>query len=140
MANDLNQCNFIGRLGADPDARFLPSGDPVVGFRIAVGWKSKDKEGAEWISISAFGKLAEICAEYLRKGARVFISGRLQTDEYEKDGVKQYRTKIIADKMQMLDTKADSPARDSVPASAPRQPAAPAAGNGFEGMDDDIPF
>lgn len=103
MANDLNQCNFIGRLGRDPETRYMPSGDAITSFSIAVGWKSKDKEGAEWVNIVSFGKLAEICAEYLKKGAQVFISGRFKTEEYtDKEGVKRYSTKIVADNMQML--------------------------------------
>lgn len=75
MANDLNMCSFIGRLGADPETRYAASGDPVCSFRIAVGWKTKEKEGAEWVSITAFGKLAEICGQYLAKGSQVFVSG-----------------------------------------------------------------
>ena len=107
MSNDLNQCNFIGRLGADPETRYSPAGDPVCSFRIAVGWKSKEKEGAEWVSITAFGKLAEICSQYLSKGSQIFVSGRMKTDEYEKDGVKRYSTKIVADRMQMLGGKSE---------------------------------
>ena len=114
MANDLNQCNFIGRLGKDPEQRFMPNGDAVTSFSIASGWKTKDKEGADWVNITAFGKLAEICHEYLRKGSQVFISGRMKTDEYEKDGIKRYSTKIIADRMQMLGSKGDAqPRQDS---------------------------
>jgi single-strand DNA-binding protein len=145
MANDLNQCNFIGRLGADPESRFMPTGDAVSNFRIAVGWKTKDKEGAEWVPVVVFGKLAEICNQYLVKGSQVFISGRFRTREWEKDGVKRYSTEIIADQMQMLGGKgADSGERQQ---SAPRQqrqtPArtqsAP-SGGGLDEMDPDIPF
>ena len=134
MSNDLNQCNFIGRLGADPETRYLPNGDAVASFRIAVGWKGKDKEGAEWVSISAFGKLAEICGQWLKKGSQVFISGRMKTDEYEKDGVKRYSTKIIADRMQMLGGKS----REEGQASAPQVPKQHSTS--FDDMDDDIPF
>lgn len=148
-SNDLNQCNFIGRLGADPETRYLPSGDAVASFRIAVGWKSREKEGAEWVSIVAFGKLAEICGQYLTKGSQVFISGRFKTDEYEKNGEKRYSTKIVADRMQMLGGKSErSQQHDDSGYSAPtqreqpRQPA-PASGGGSSGFgdfDDDIPF
>lgn len=69
MSKDLNQCNFIGRLGADPESRALPSGDAVCNFRIACGWKTKDKEGTEWVPAVAFGKLGEICERYLRRAA-----------------------------------------------------------------------
>ena len=149
MANDLNQCNFIGRLGADPETRYMPNGDAVVSFRIAVGWKSKEREGAEWVSISAFGKLAEICGQYLSKGSQVFISGRFKTDEYEKNGEKRYSTKIIADRMQMLGSKADRQSNSHhddyghqpQPQQQQRQQKAPAYdSSGFDSMDDDIPF
>ena len=122
MANDLNMCSFIGRLGADPETRFTTSGDPVCSFRIAVGWKSKEKEGTEWVSITTFGKLAEICGQYLVKGSQVFVSGRMKTDEYEKDGVKRYSTKIVADRMQMLGGKqtSDEPKQEKPERSAPQ--------------------
>lgn len=103
MSNDLNQCNFIGRLGNDPEARFLPDGTAVTSISIAVGWKSRDKEGAEWVPVTAFGKLAEIMSQYLKKGSQVYISGRFKTDKYQaQDGSDRYSTKIIADRMQML--------------------------------------
>ena len=140
MSNDLNQCNFIGRLGSDPETRFMPNGDGVCSFRIAVGWKTKEKEGAEWVSITAFGKLSEICAKYLTKGSQVFVSGRMKTDEYEKDGIKRYSTKIVADRMQMLGGKSDR--SESAP-SQPKQEQRNAQGapkTSFDGMDDDIPF
>ena len=66
MSNDLNQCNFIGRLGREPDVRYLPSGEVMVNIAIAVGWKSKNKEGTEWVPIKFFGKLAEIVEQYLQ--------------------------------------------------------------------------
>lgn len=145
MANDLNQCTFIGRLGADPETRYLPSGDPVVSFRIAVGWKTKEKEGAEWVPITAFGKLAEICGQYLVKGSQVYISGRWKTDEYEKNGEKRYSTKIVAEKMQMLGGKSDrqnSGYDDGYqqPQRQQRQQSSGGGGGGFADMDDDIPF
>lgn len=105
MANDLNQCSFIGRLGRDPETRYMPNGDPTTSFSIAVGWKAKDKEGAEWVNIVTFGKLAQICGEWLKKGSQVFIQGRFRTREWEKDGVKRYSTEIVADQMQMLGGK-----------------------------------
>lgn len=106
MASDHNYCAFIGRLGADPETRYLPSGDAVTNFRIAVGWKSKDKEGTEWITINAFGKLAEVCGQYLSKGSRVFVSGAMRTRKWtDKSGAERFSTEIVADKMQMLDGK-----------------------------------
>lgn len=137
MSNDLNQWNGIGHLGSDPETRYTSSGAPVTSFSIACGWKSKDKEGTEWVNITAFGKLAEICEKYLRKGKQVFIQGRLTTDKYEKDGVTRYSTKVVADRMQMLggssqSGQAPAPARNATP-----QETAPVDG-GFE--DDSIPF
>jgi len=114
----------------------MPNGDAVVSFSIAVGWKTKDKEGAEWVNITAFGKLAEICNKYLMKGSQVFIQGRMKTDEYEKDGIKRYSTKIVADRMQMLGGKSE--ASNSKQSTEPEQSQlAPAAG--FDD-DSDIPF
>lgn len=139
MSNDLNQCNFIGRLGRDPEVRYMPSGDAIASFSIAVGWKSNDKEGAEWVPITAFGKLAEICGEYLRKGSQVFISGRFKTDKYQdKDGNDRYTTKIIADRMQMLGSRGTS--SETGEASPAQRPARAPAGGDFENFEDDIPF
>ena len=154
MSNDLNQCNFIGRLGADPETRYMPSGEPICNFRIAVGWKTKDKEGAEWVSITAFSKLAEICGQYLKKGSQVFVSGRMKTDEYEKDGVKRYSTKIVADRMQMLGGRGDAGGGQSSGEPQQRQQQQRPQGNGggqqqrqnapqsrgFDDFEDDIPF
>lgn len=144
MANDLNQCNFIGRLGKDVEIRYIPSGDAVASFSIAVGWKSKDKEGAEWVNVTAWGKLAEICGQYLKKGSRVFVSGRFKTEKYnDKDGVERYSVKIMADQMQILDPKEsgddDRAAKQSKPAKVEKQP------ERFSGLEDafdekDIPF
>ncbi len=101
--NDLNNCQFIGRLGKDPEMKYLNSGDAVCNFSIAVGWKSKDKEGAEWVNITAFGKLGEVCGQYLHKGSQVFVQGRFKTDKYtDKNGVEKYSTKIQAEKIQFL--------------------------------------
>lgn len=120
MANDLNQCTFTGRLGKDPETRYLGNGDPVTSFSIAVGWKSKDKEGTEWVNVVAFGKLAEICGEYLRKGSKVLIGGSMRTRSWDdKDGNKRYTTEIVADKMLMLDGKQEAakPEQDAKQAS-----------------------
>lgn len=120
--NDLNQCNFIGRLGDDPRTRDTTSGS-VCSFRIAVGWKSKEKDGTEWVSIVTFGKLAEICGQYLKKGSRVFVSGSFKTRKYEKDGRDVYVTEISANHMQMLDGKPSG--------GGQHNPAKPAAEEGF---------
>ena len=96
MSNDLNYCAFIGRLGKEVETRYMPSGEAVASFSIAVGSQWKNKEGekqdsTEWVNITAFGKLAEICGKYLEKGSQVFISGRLYhgamyTYEFQKKG------------------------------------------------------
>lgn len=157
----LNQCNFIGNVG-QIETKYLPSGEAITNLSIAVNDKYKNKAGelvetTEWVRVSFFGKLAEICAQYLQKGSSIFVSGRMKTDEYEKDGIKRYSTKIIADKMQMLGSKGgasggmadmdSAPRQDSSgaprqssrpPASAPAK--APAGGGSFDDLEDDIPF
>lgn len=161
MSNDLNQCQFIGRLAKEPDVRYMPNGKAATSFSIAVGsqWKSKDgakQESVEWVNITAFDKLGEICGEYLRKGSQVFISGRMKTEKYQaKDGTDRYSTKIIAENMQMLGSKRDASDNDSPadrqPSGENRQQSAPvetydkglrqpAQGGAFANFDDDIPF
>ena len=105
MSRDLNLCQFIGRLGRDPETRHMPSGDAVTNISIACGWKTKEKEGTEWVPIVFFGKLAEIAAKYLVKGSQVYVSGRYRTQSWEKDGQKHYRTEVVADQLQMLGGK-----------------------------------
>ena len=141
MANDLNQCNFIGRLGKDVETRYASSGDAIASFSIAIGsqWKNKEgekQESTEWVNISAFGKLAEICSQYLVKGSQVFISGRIKTDKYtDKQGVEKYSTKIIADRMQMLGGKSTGERSEpKEPSKKEREPGS------FEDFEDDIPF
>lgn len=124
MANDLNRCEFIGRLGRDPESRYTPSGDQVVNFSLAVDWKTKDKEGVEWINVVAFGKLAQICADYLSKGKQVYIAGRYNTQKWQdkETGQDRYSTRIIADQMQMLGGREDGEQQ-----AAPQRPQRPAA-------------
>jgi single-strand DNA-binding protein len=140
MANDLNRCEFIGRLGKDPEVRYSPAGDAVCNFSIAVGSKFNEKESTEWVRIVTFKKLAGICGDYLRKGSQVYIAGRMTTRKWvNKDGVDQYTTEVIADQMQMLGGKSaeDSPA----PQKAPKQDAYRAIkeGNAMD-LEDDVPF
>lgn len=143
MANDLNCCNFIGRLGRDVETRYMPSGQAVASFSLAVGSTWKDKQGqkqesTEWVSITAFGNLAEICSQYLVKGSQIFVSGRMKTDKYtDKNGVEKYSTKVIADRMQMLGGKQD----DAEPAQPrPSRQDAQKPSGGFDDMDNYIPF
>lgn len=106
----INKCLFIGNLTRDPEVRYSQSGQAVVSFAIACNETWKDKEGqkqerVEFVNITAFGKLGEICEKYLQKGKQVYIEGRMQTDKYEKDGRDVYSTKIIASQMTMLRQK-----------------------------------
>lgn len=111
MARNLNRCEFIGRLGKDPDVRYTPNGDAVVNFNIAVGESWKDDQGekqerTEWVRIVAWNKLAEICGEYLKKGAKIYIAGKLRTRKWEdQNGQDKYTTEILAKEMEMLDTR-----------------------------------
>lgn len=107
----LNRVQLIGRLGKDPETRFTPTGKKVAHFSLAVSnrWKTKEgesKEYTEWFNIEAWGRLGEICQQYLHKGSLVYVEGRLKTDRYEdKDGETKYFTKVVALTMQMLDKK-----------------------------------
>lgn len=146
MANDLNNCNFIGRLGKDVEIRYMPSGGAVASFSIAVGsqWTDKQsgekREETEWVNLTAFGKLAEICEKYLTKGSQVFVSGRMKTDKYEKDGVTRYSTKVIVDRMQMLGSRGDNQQSAQNNSTAQAKTAQPAQQANVDDFDDDIPF
>jgi len=113
MSNDLNQCNFIGRLGKDPETRFTTGGEAICSFSIGCGWAYKTNKGTEWVSVSVFGKLAEICQQYLKKGSQVYVSGKMKTDKYEKDGVTKYSVKINANTVQFLGKSEDKTATKS---------------------------
>jgi len=103
----VNKVIIVGNLGADPETRYMPSGDAVTNIRVATTDRYKDKasgemkEATEWHRIAFFGRLAEIAGEYLKKGSSVYIEGRLKTRQWEKDGQKQYSTEIVAEQMQM---------------------------------------
>ena len=110
----LNRVQLIGRLGKDPSSRFTTNGKQVTTFSVAVSnrWKSKGetKEYTEWINVEAWGRLGEVCQEYLKKGSLIYLEGRLKTDKYEEDGESRFYTKVVALMMQMLDKKpADEP-------------------------------
>ena len=121
----VNKAMLIGRLGKDPEVRYTPDGAMVTSFSLATDEQWKDKNGekvqkTEWHRIVTFGKLAEICGNYLVKGKLVFIEGRIQTRSWEdKEGVKRNTTEIIANDMKMLDSKgqnkAGDPSSDSTP-------------------------
>lgn len=124
MAMSLNRVQLIGNLTRDPEMRQIPGGQVVASFGVATNFRWKDQSGemkdkAEFHNIVVWRKLAEICGQYLRKGSKIYIDGRLQTREWEgEDGVKRYRTEIVADNMIMLDKKGDMPeaAMDREPA------------------------
>ena len=108
----LNRVQLIGNLGKDPEVRYTPTGTKVCTFSMAVNrrWKGRDgtaKEATDWFNIEVWGKLGEVCQQYLHKGSLAFIEGRLQTDRYEHEGETRYFTKVIARSMQMLDPKPD---------------------------------
>lgn len=108
----LNRVQLIGRLGKDPESRFTPNGKQVTHFSLAVSnrWKSADgeaKESTEWVNIEAWGRLGEVCQQYLHKGSLIYLEGRLKTDKYEEKGESKYFTKVVALVMQMLDRKQD---------------------------------
>ena len=114
----VNKVILIGRLGADPEIRYTADGQPVATFRIATSERWTDKNGnrqerVEWHRIVAFGRLAEICGEYLSKGRQVYIEGRLQTRSYEdRDGVKCYVTEVIVQDVRFLSSDSSSPAQN----------------------------
>jgi single-strand DNA-binding protein len=141
--SDLNKVMIIGRLGADPELKYMPSGKGVANIRVATSerWKDRQsgdaKERTEWHSVTAYDKLAEIIAEYLRKGSQVYIEGSLRTRKWQdKEGKDRYTTEIIAQQMQMLGGK---PLGGERPARQEQQRPAPPADDGG-GFDDDIPF
>lgn len=109
MARGVNKVIIVGNLGQDPETRYMPSGAAVTNFTVATNesWKDKQtgeqKERTEWHRVSMFNRLAEVAAEYLRKGSQVYIEGKLRTRKWQgKDGTDRYTTEIIADEMQML--------------------------------------
>jgi single-strand DNA-binding protein len=106
----LNRVQLIGRLGKDPESKFTPTGKKVTHFSLAVSnhWKDKNgetKESTEWANIEAWGRLGEVCQEYLKKGSLIFLEGRLKTDKYEDKGETRYFTKIVAQTLQFLDKR-----------------------------------
>lgn len=116
----VNKVLLIGNLGKDPETRYMPSGKAATNFSIATSERFKDKETGEprerteWHRIACFDRLAEIAAEYLKKGSKVFIEGKLRTRKWtDKDGKDQYSTEIIADQLQMLDGKREGAAPTS---------------------------
>jgi single-strand DNA-binding protein len=149
----VNKVILVGNLGADPETKYLPSGDAVTNIRIATTdrWKDKAsgemKEATEWHRIAFFGRLAEIAGEYLKKGSQVYVEGRIRTRKWQdKEGQDRYSTEIVADSMQMLGSRAGSgepraeAARSAEPKAATATAAAKKPAGKFDDMEDDIPF
>jgi single-strand DNA-binding protein len=157
MARGINKVILIGHLGQDPDVRALPSGSSIANLRIATteSWKDKQsgefKEATEWHTVVLFGRTAEVAAEYLKKGAQVYIEGRLRTRKWQdKTGNDRYSTEIVGQDMQMLGSRGQG-GGGRAQASAAGSAGASAAGAGgggeaeapttsTEDFDDDIPF
>jgi single-strand DNA-binding protein len=167
MARGINKVILVGNLGQDPETRAMPSGKAVTNVRLATSdsWRDKNtgeqKEQTEWHTVVFFDRLAEIAAEYLRKGSQVYVEGKLRTRKWQdKSGNDRYSTEIVANEMQMLGSRgggggggggggmggegggraparSQAPARDEFDQSAP---ASASAGKGDEAFDDDIPF
>ena len=150
MARGINKVILVGNLGKDPEVRYMPSGNAVCNVTIATSdsWKDKQsgeqKDRTEWHNVVFYSRLAEIAGEYLKKGSQVYVEGRLQTRKWQdQQGQDRYTTEIVADQMQMLDSRggsadfAPSPSRSAAPQSQPAPQAAAPMDNGFE---DDIPF
>ena len=151
MARGVNKVILIGNLGKDPEVRYSPNGGAIANITLATSesWKDKNTgeqvDKTEWHRIVFFRRLAEIAGEYLKKGSKVYIEGKLQTRKWQdKDGQDRWTTEVVANEMQMLDSKGggsgnfnqDVPAQ-SAPQTSQQQSAAPAPMNDF---DDDIPF
>ena len=144
---DLNKVMLIGRITKDPDARTTQTGQSVASFSVATNARWKDQQGqlqerGEFHNIVAWRKLADICKQYLRKGSKVYIEGRLQTRSWQdQQGVTKYRTEVVADNMIMLDSKGSGGGGASFDAPAPTTDAAPATTNDDEEIKvENIPF
>ena len=140
----VNKVILVCNLGGDPEVKHLSDGTALCNVSGATSEKWKDKktgqtqEKTEWHNLVAFGRTAEVMGEYLRKGSKIFVEGKLQTRNWEdKDGVKHYKTEVVVDRMQMLDSKGDGQAK---PQAKQPQRQAPPPQEDFGDFDDDIPF
>lgn len=157
MARGINKVIIVGNVGGDPETRYMPSGSAVTNLTVATNetWKDKQtgekKERTEWHRVAMFNRLAEIAAEYLRKGSQVYIEGKIRTRKWQdKDGQDRYTTEIIADEMQMLGGRGGAGGGDFGGGNqgggrAPSQGGNQGGGNappqpGPDDFDDDIPF
>jgi len=151
----VNKVILVGRLGKDPETRYMTNGEAVTNATLATSENWKDKSGekqerTEWHNLVFYRRLAEIAGEYLKKGSMIYVEGKLQTRKWQtKEGQDRYSTDIIADQMQMLSSKSSGGSNfevverptASAPAAAPTPgKPVPAKGGGFDNFDDDIPF
>jgi len=143
MAKSLNRAMLIGNLGRDPELRYTPAGVAVASFTIATNesWKDQDgnlQERTEWHNIVAWRKLAEICGEYLKKGKKIYVEGKIQTRSYDdkNTGAKRYITEIVADNIIMLDGRGGASSEGGSGVTPPAEQ--PESGGGAK--DDDLPF
>ncbi|MBI9081613.1 MAG: single-stranded DNA-binding protein [Pseudodesulfovibrio sp.] len=147
----LNKVMLIGHLGRDPEVRYTQAGLAIANISLATTEKFKGEDRTEWHRLVVFDKLAEICSQYLKKGSQVYFEGRIQTKEYEKDGIKRWSTEIVVNQMVMLGGKGESNATTGRTTSSAqgqrRQDTGPEPGGAPESIasmgdveDDDIPF
>jgi single-strand DNA-binding protein len=118
MKRGVNKVILVGLVGKDPESKVMPNGTAVVNFSLATSdsWKDKSgqqQESVEWHKLVCFGKLAEIIAQYVKKGSKLYLEGSLKTRSWDKDGVKQYATEIVVGEMQMLDGKPQESSQQS---------------------------
>jgi single-strand DNA-binding protein len=154
-ARGVNKVIIVGTMGQDPEVRYLPNGNAVTNLSLATSEQWTDKqtgqkvEKTEWHRVSMFGKIAEIAGEYLRKGSQVYIEGKLQTREWEKDGIKRYTTEIVVDQqgtMQLLGGKPNGQGQRQAPQGNQPQQAPQSSGPGpdyapdFDSFDQNIPY
>lgn len=153
----VNKVILVGNVGSEPEVRYMPNGNAVANLSVATSetWKDKNtgdqQEKTEWHRVVFFNRLAEIVEQYVKKGSKLYLEGRLQTRSWEQDGVKRYTTEVVANEMQMLDSRnasmdqggngfgqqqSSQPTQQSAPSAAPAQ----AAPSNFDNFDDDIPF
>ena len=137
----VNKVIIIGNLGNDPEVKAMPNGDYVANFSLATSetWKDKStgekQEKTEWHRCVAFRKQAEVIQQYVKKGSKLYIEGRLQTRKWDKDGVTHYSTEIVVNDFQFLDSK-----QETGGSQAQSKPATGESGQGFDDFDSDIPF
>ena len=151
----VNKVILLGRVGNDPEVKFMPSGNAVVNLSIATNRKFKNQDSGsyedktEWHRVVFFNRLAEIVEQYVKKRSKLYLEGRLQTRSYEQDGVKKYSTEIVANEMQMLDSRGATGSNQEFgdQSNAPTSPPQDSAQNSeqqasanFDNFDDDIPF